>query len=112
MKPTSFWRAMAGAGGQLREQGPCRNSDRPRRQQIFQMLAPAGGHPRNFNPRVQSNLFPALPLARSSEPNKQFTSPISQRQDLTKNAVPRASKPSKLVAFAPQSLSRCSRTTN
>src|SRR5262245_28200424 len=28
MKPTSFWRAMAGAGGQLREQGPCRNSDR------------------------------------------------------------------------------------
>jgi hypothetical protein len=36
MKPTSFWRAMAGAGGQLREQGPCRNSDRPRRQQIFQ----------------------------------------------------------------------------
>jgi len=29
MKPTSFWRAMAGAGGQLREQRPCRNSDRP-----------------------------------------------------------------------------------
>src|SRR5262249_43526382 len=30
MKPTSFWRAMAGAGGQLREQRPCRNSDRLR----------------------------------------------------------------------------------
>src|SRR5262249_12654113 len=66
MKPTSFWRAMAGAGGQLREQGPCRNSDRPRRQQIFQMLAPAGGHPRNFNPRPSSRVFPELPAHRST----------------------------------------------
>src|SRR5215470_3347630 len=37
MKPTSFWRAMAGAGGQLHDQGPCRNSIRTDRaaQQIF-----------------------------------------------------------------------------
>ena len=35
MKQTSFWRAMAGAGGQLREQGPWRNSDRPRRPTNF-----------------------------------------------------------------------------
>src|SRR5215831_17774489 len=58
MKPTSFWRAMAGAGGQLHDQGPCRNSIRTDRaaQQIFQMLAPAGGHPRNFNPRPSSSV--------------------------------------------------------
>ena len=37
MKPTSFWRAMAGAGGQLHDQGPCRNSIRTdcAAQQIF-----------------------------------------------------------------------------
>ena len=68
MKPTSFWRAMAGAGGQLHDQGPCRNSIRTDRaaQQIFQMLAPAGGHPRNFNPRPSSRVFISLTRDRSS----------------------------------------------
>src|SRR5215831_14321324 len=53
MKPTSFWRAMAGAGGQLLDQGRVVIQFGPTAppNKFFQMLAPAGGHPRNFNAR-------------------------------------------------------------
>ena len=33
---------------------------------FFQMLAPAGGHPRNFNPRPSSRVFISLTRDRSS----------------------------------------------
>jgi len=67
MKPTSFWRAMAGAGGQLLDQGRVVIQFGPTAPPTnFQMLAPAGGHPRNFNPRPSSRVFPELPARRST----------------------------------------------
>src|SRR5262245_53055592 len=62
MKPTSFWHAMAGAGGQFREQGPCRNSDRPLRQQMFQRPTDGSCRAHLYRTRDRSSLHRREPI--------------------------------------------------
>ena len=59
MKPTSFWRAMAGAGGQLHDQGPCRNSIRTDRaaQQIFSDVRASRGTSQKLHPPPPEFLY-------------------------------------------------------
>src|SRR5262249_13294868 len=62
MKPTSFWRAMAGAGGQLHDRGPCRNSIRTdcAAQQIFSDARASRGTSQKLQP---PSLLPSFYIA-------------------------------------------------
>jgi len=75
MKPTSFWRAMAGAGGQLHDQGPCRNSIRTDRaaQQIFSDARASGGTSQKLQP---PSLLPSFYIATRDRSSLHRREPI------------------------------------
>ena len=66
MKPTSFWRAMAGAGGQLLDQGPRHNSIRTDRvaQQIFSDARASRGTSQKLQP---PSLLPSFYIAPATD---------------------------------------------